>query len=167
MLGAGATLAARALGWLDQAARLAVIAAMSGMVAVVSSQVLLRYGFDASLDWGEDIARMLFVWSIFLAVPLGVKAGAHIGIELLVRALPDDAQRWLTRLTALFSTILMGVVCTQAGMLVLEQWDENLPTLDVPVALFMLPVCIGAAHSVLHLLGLIASGTPPQRGALA
>jgi hypothetical protein len=61
----------------------------------------------------------------------------------------------------------MGVVCAQAGMLVLEQWDENLPTLDVPVALFMLPVCIGAAHSVLHLLGLIASGNPPQRGALA
>jgi TRAP-type C4-dicarboxylate transport system permease small subunit len=167
MLRAGAMLAARALGWLDQAARLAVIAAMSGMVAVVSAQVLLRYGFNASLDWGEDIARMLFVWSIFLAVPLGVKTGAHIGIELLVRALPDDAQRWLTRLTALFSTILMGVVCAQAGMLVLEQWDENLPTLDVPVALFMLPVCIGAAHSVLHLLGLIASGNPPQRGALA
>lgn len=160
-------LATRALGWLDRCARLAVIAAMSAMVAVVSAQVVLRYGFNASLDWGEDIARMLFVWSIFLAVPLGVKSGAHIGIELLVRALPADAQRWLTRLTALFSTALMAVVCFQAGMLVLEQWDENLPTLEVPVALFMLPVCIGAAHSVLHLLGPIASGMPPGRRALA
>ena len=29
---------------------------MAGMVLVVSTQVLLRYGFNASLDWADDVA---------------------------------------------------------------------------------------------------------------
>ena len=163
MRGAPAAAASRALAWLDQAARVTIVATLSGMVVVVSAQVVLRYGFNTSLDWGEDIARMLFVWSIFLAVPLGVHSGAHIGIELLVRRLPDPAQLWLTRLTAALACALMAVVARQAGVLVLDQWDENLPTLEVSAALFMVPVCIGAAHSVLHLLRLVASGIAPRQ----
>ncbi|MBI3372814.1 MAG: TRAP transporter small permease [Betaproteobacteria bacterium] len=163
MSGATAPIALRALGWLDQAARVTIVATLSGMVVVVSAQVALRYGLNTSLDWGEDIARMLFVWSIFLALPLGVNSGAHIGIELLVCRLPDAAQRWLTRLTAALACALMAVVAYQAGVLVLDQWDENLPTLEVSAALFMVPVCIGAAHSVLHLLRLVGSGVAPKQ----
>ena len=163
MSGAPGPSALRALGWLDQIARVTIIATLSGMVAVVSAQVVLRYGLNTSLDWGEDIARLLFVWSIFLAVPLGVNSGAHIGIELLVRVLPDAARRWLTRLTATFACALMAVVAYQAAILVLDQWDENLPTLEISAALFMVPVCAGAAHSVLHLLRVVASGVAPTQ----
>ncbi len=148
----------RALGRLDMGAHVAIVATMSGMVAVVSMQVLLRYVFNDSLDWGEDVARLLFVWSIFLAIPLGIKSGAHVSIELLVRSLPAAHQRWLTRATAVLSIVLMTVVFYQAAILVIDQWDENLPALNVSVSLFMVPVCIGAAHSVLHLLRLAATG---------
>jgi TRAP-type C4-dicarboxylate transport system permease small subunit len=128
-----------------------IIVTMAAMVVVVSAQVFLRYGFNTSLDWGEDIARLLFVWTIFLAIPLGVKEGAHIGIELVVKLFPEVAQRVLTRVMAALGIVLMGVVCWQAARLVVGQWDENLPTLDVSVALFIVPVCIGAALSILHL----------------
>ena len=131
--------------------RVVIIVTMAAMVVVVSAQVFLRYGFNTSLDWGEDVARLLFVWSIFLAIPLGVKEGAHIGIELVVKLFPEGAQRLLTRVIAALGIILMGVVCWQAARLVVDQWDENLPTLDVSVALFIVPVCIGAALSILHL----------------
>src|SRR6266571_1045826 len=156
------SLPGRALAALDAALRVLIVLTMGAMVLVVSVQVLLRYGFNTSLDWGEDIARLLFVWTIFLAIPLGVKEGAHIGIELVVKVFPEALQRALTRIMAALSIVLMGVVCWQAARLVVEQWDENLPTLDISVALFIVPVCIGAALSILHLARPTITGVAPR-----
>lgn len=135
---------------------------MAAMVAVVSLQVLLRYAFNSSLDWAEDIARLLFVWSIFLAIPLGVKQGSHIAIELLTIHLPPPARTFLVRVMALGCAALMAVVCYQSALLTVQQWDEFMPTLNVTAALFMMPVAFGAAHSALHFTALALSGTPPK-----
>lgn len=155
-------IASSGLGLVDRFAGGAIIAAMAAMVVVVSLQVLLRYAFNASLDWAEDIARLLFVWSIFLAVPLGVKRGSHIAIELLTIHLPPPARMFLVRVMALGCAALMAVVCYQSALLTVQQWDEFMPTLNVTAALFMVPVAFGAAHSVLHFAALAISGAPPR-----
>ena len=152
------SIGARVLEALSAALRFVVVVTMAAMVAVVSSQVLLRYGFNTSLDWGEDMARMLFVWTMFMAIPLGVRDGAHIGIELVVRRLPLAPQRALTRTMALLAAALMATVSWQALLLVIDQWDENLPTLAIPTALFMVPVCLGAVLSILYLCPSIVTG---------
>ena len=78
----------RALDRLDLAAKWLIIAAMAVMIVVVSVQVALRYALNTSLDWSDEVSRMLFVWCMFLAIPLGIREGAHVGIELLVGHLP-------------------------------------------------------------------------------
>jgi len=138
-----------------------IIAAMAAMVIVVSLQVLLRYVFNTSLDWAEDVARLLFVWSIFLAIPLGVKQGSHIAIELFTVHLAPAARRRLFRAMALGCGALMAVVCYQSTLLTVQQWDEFMPTLNVTAALFMVPVALGAAHSALHFVLLAVAGAPP------
>lgn len=157
----------RVLESLAAALRFLVVLTMAAMVVVVSAQVLLRYGFNTSLDWGEDMARMLFVWTMFLAIPLGVKDGAHIGIELVVRRFPELPQRVLTRTMAVLAVALMATVCWQAGLLVVDQWDENLPTIAIPVALFMVPVCLGAVLSIFYLFPSIVTGIAARSGGSA
>lgn len=156
------TIASSALGLVDRFAAGAIVASMAAMVVVVSLQVLLRYAFNTSLDWAEDIARLLFVWSIFLAIPLGVKQGSHIGIELLTIRLPAPTRTFCVRLMALGCATLMAVVCYQSALLTVQQWDEFMPTLNVTAALFMVPVAFGAAHSTLHFTALALSGAPPK-----
>ncbi len=156
------TIAASGLGLIDRFASGAIIASMAAMVVVVSLQVLLRYGFNTSIDWAEDIARLLFVWSIFLAIPLGVKRGSHIGIELLTIQLPPSARMFFVRIMALSCAALMAVVCYQSALITVQQWDEFMPTLNVTAALFMVPVAFGAAHSALHFAALAISGAPPK-----
>jgi TRAP-type C4-dicarboxylate transport system permease small subunit len=152
--------AARALDALDRGVRWAVVSAACCMTAVVFTQVVLRYGFNNSLDWAEDIARLFFVWLMFLAVPLGVKGGAHIGVELIVAKFPELPREVLGRIMAALSAVLMGVVCWHAARLVLDQWDETLPTLELSVGWYMLPVAIGAGHSILHLVDIVLHGAP-------
>ncbi|MGH6816404.1 MAG: TRAP transporter small permease [Hyphomicrobiaceae bacterium] len=157
----------RALDGIDQAVAVLIIAAMGGMVVVVTAQVYLRYVHNLSIDWADEISRLLFVWSIFLAIPLGIKRGAHVGVELLVNVLPAGVRDRLFRFMNVLAIVLMAVVAWQAGVLTYGQWDEPMSTLDVSVGLFMLPISFGAVHSIFHLLVGTLAGVPPKTTAVA
>jgi TRAP-type transport system small permease protein len=150
----------RILSGIDWIAALLVVLAMAGMVAIVSVQVFLRYALNSSLDWADEVSRLLFVWSVFLAVPLGVKRGSHVGLALLTSLLPAGLRTGLYRLVNAGALGLMTVLAWEATRLTLEQWDEPMTTLDVSVGAFMLPVVIGAVHSMLHLLDAFIHGQP-------
>jgi TRAP-type transport system small permease protein len=150
----------RVLDAIDSVATLLVIVIMAGMVVVVSAQVFLRYVMNLSLDWAEEISRLLFVWSIFLAIPLGIKRGSHLSVVLLTERLPPSLRTRLFRAMNGFAMALMAVVAWQAGVLARDQWDEPMSTLDISVGLFMLPLLIGATHSLLHLLVGAIDGVP-------
>jgi TRAP-type C4-dicarboxylate transport system permease small subunit len=154
------------LDGLDRLASWTIMLAMALMVVVVSVQVLLRYGFNSSLDWADDIGRLLFVASVFLAVPIAVKHGAHISIGLMVERLPPQVQDLLGRFVALLSAAMMMIICYQTVVVAADQWSEMLPTVELTIAIFMVPVAIGAAHSALHLLGFVIAG-PPSKADLA
>ena len=150
----------RMLDGIDWVAALLVILIMTGMVVVVSTQVFLRYVMNLSLDWAEEISRLLFVWSIFLAIPLGIKRGSHLSIVLLTERLPPGLRTRLFRTMSALAMALMAVVAWQAGVLTRDQWDEPMSTLNISVGLFMLPLAIGAVHSLLHLLVGFIDGVP-------
>lgn len=147
---------------LDVLAAWLIVAAISGMVALVGMQVLLRYGFNTTLAWTDETSRLAFVWSIFLGIPLGIRRGAHIGIEFLTARLPAVPRDLLARAMALLGAALMALVAWQSVRIALEQWDELMGTLDLSAGWFMLAVAWGAAHSMLHLLWVLLAG--PHRG---
>jgi TRAP-type C4-dicarboxylate transport system permease small subunit len=153
-------IAARALDGLDALARFGVALAMGCMVTVVTAQVVLRYVFNDSIDWAEETARLLFVWTIFLAIPPGVRGGVHIGVNLLVQHLPAALQAGLHRATALLGIGLMLVVAWGAARVMPDQWDELLPTLPQSVGWQLVPVFLSMVHSALHLAALVVAGPP-------
>ena len=145
----------RSLDGVDLAARWTIIAASAAMIAIVSAQVLLRYVFNSSLDWSEEVSRLLFVWSMFLAIPLGIREGAHVGIELLVTHLPAVPRALLAKACALVAAALMAVVVWQSVKVTVLTWDEMMQSLNISTNWFMVPVGVAAAHSFLHLLQLM------------
>jgi TRAP-type C4-dicarboxylate transport system permease small subunit len=148
------------LNAIDWVVSVLVILAMAAMAIIVAVQVGLRYGLNDSLDWADEVSRLAFVWAVFLAIPLGIKRGAHVGLELLTGQLPAAVSRGLFRLVSLLAIGLMAVVAWTAAILARDQWDEPMSTLDVSAGVFLLPVVIGAVHSVVHLLVGIVDGRP-------
>ena len=158
-----ASLPARVLGWLDHVVTGLLLAAVTVMVVVVSAQVALRYGFNRSFDWADEIGRLAFVWSIFLAIPLGVRQGAHIGIDLVIDKMPAPVRNALRRLAAALCAALMAIVAWAALGVAQEQWDELMATVDWSVGWFIVPVAVGALFSALHLLHIVIAGPPAAR----
>lgn len=154
----GPNLVDRALSVLDRLARWFIVAAIGIMVVVVGVQVLLRYATPYSFGWADEVSRLAFVVSIFLAIPLGIRSRAHIGVELLTARLPALAQSGLLRAMAVLSAGLMLVVAWQSTRVAIEQWDERMASLEFSAGWFLVPVAFGAAHSALHLLRIAACG---------
>jgi TRAP-type C4-dicarboxylate transport system permease small subunit len=154
------TWSGRALDALDRVVLVALLLAVATMVGVVCAQVALRYGFNLSFDWADEVSRLAFVWSIFLAIPLGVRQGAHIGIDIVVAKLPALAQKMLRRGAASLSAAMMLAIAWAALGVAREQWDEFMSVLDWSVGWFIVPVGVGALLSALHLVRIAIQGPP-------
>ena len=77
--------------------------ALTVMFVLVFGNVVLRYVFSSGIAWAEEIARLMFVWLIFLGAILALRRHAHLGVELVQARLP----RKLRRLCAVISHLLM------------------------------------------------------------
>lgn len=51
-------------------------------VLLIFVQVILRYVFNSSLSWAEELARYIFIWQIWLGTSVAQRDHAHVRIEL-------------------------------------------------------------------------------------
>jgi C4-dicarboxylate transporter DctQ subunit len=55
--------------------------------------ILLRYFFNYSFTWSEEVARFVFVWMVFLGSGLLAREGGHISLEAFFNMLPQRYRR--------------------------------------------------------------------------
>lgn len=151
----------------DQGARLLVMICAAAMVIVVSSQVVMRYVFNGSFDWADEVSRIAFVWTIFLAIPLGIKDGTHVGIDMLVQHFPPRLRRRTSQLMSALAAAMMAVVAWTSVVVALATWSERLGAINVTSSVFFFPVILGAVHAMLHLVHLAFAPVPLGARAVA
>jgi TRAP-type transport system small permease protein len=145
--------AAQARNAIDNLSYALIVALTAVMTAVIIAQVGLRYIFNSSIDWADEAARLSFVWLVFLAVPHGVKKGMHVGLDQVIRRLPETPRRAIFFFTQLVLTAFLLVAGWQAAALAVRNWGNELPTMPLPSGLYFAALAIGCFHSLLHLIG--------------
>ncbi|WP_374446715.1 TRAP transporter small permease [Stella sp.] len=74
------------------------------MTVALVLQVVFRYAFGQALSWSEELALLMFTWTVLLAGSLGVREGFHVALTLLPDRLGPAGRRWLERLILLLVT---------------------------------------------------------------
>jgi TRAP-type C4-dicarboxylate transport system permease small subunit len=95
---------------------------IGAMLLLAVVQVLSRAVFDFTLDWAEELARFMLVWTVLLVAPFAYRSGAKVAIGSLVEALPP-------RMILLTSIILNGLAGWICLMLLVESfafWQRGL-----------------------------------------
>lgn len=109
---------ARGLGALAGAAaaltRGSIAIAAALMLTAITYQVVMRYVFGDTPSWSEELAVLLFSWTVLGGLALGVREGWHVRLTLLPDALPRAAWVWAERVTDLV-TAALGVFLTWSG----------------------------------------------------
>lgn len=143
---------------IDRVSHAGVVACMMAMAGLVAAQVFFRYALSSSIDSADELSRLFFVWSMFLAIPHGIKVGIHVGIDVLVRQFTDRLQDIAFRAMSGAGAILMVLVFYTAIFVVADKWQDLMPTIDITAAVYYIAVLICAGHSFLHLAVLAWGG---------
>lgn len=86
----------KVLKWLDDNFELyACVILMSVMTILVFVQVVMRYVFQNSLSWSEELARYIFIWLIFLGISYGCKLRKHIKIDAALLLFPKSIRKYV------------------------------------------------------------------------
>jgi TRAP-type transport system small permease protein len=88
------------------------IALMVVLVADVFLGVWSRYVMRATFQWYDEVARLCFVWMIFLGAALAVRRGAHFRLHLLIDRLGATARRRVDLLVTLIVIAFAAVLVT-------------------------------------------------------
>ena len=103
-----------------------LIAILLGLMAVITfANVLARYVFSDNILWALEMTGFLNAWMILLGISYAMKVGAHLGVDVLVNALPPPARKPVT---------LLAWVCTMtfAVLLFLGAWNYWAPFANLP-----------------------------------
>lgn len=78
---------------LTRALEITMVLCMVVMLVMVFGNVVLRMGFNTGIDLSEEIPRFAFVWMTFLGAIVGMRKRAHLGVDMLVQALPRAGRK--------------------------------------------------------------------------
>jgi len=116
------------------------IAVTLGLMTLITfANVVARYVFNSNILWGLELTVFLFAWLVLIGCSYGVKKSFHIGVDVLVNALPVRVRR-ITTLIACGACILFAVLLLKGA------WDYWSPfigkrafyeTEDIPVPFFL------------------------------
>ena len=78
---------------LTRALEIVMVLCMVAMLVMVFGNVVLRLFFNTGIDLSEEIPRYAFVWMTFLGAIVGMRRRAHLGVDMVVQALPVFGRR--------------------------------------------------------------------------
>ena len=99
------------IAWVTRAS-IALSAAL--MLGAITYQVVMRYVFGDTPSWSEELAVLLFSWSVLGGLALGVHEGWHVRLTLLPDLLPRGLRILAERATDAI-TAALGIFLAWSG----------------------------------------------------
>lgn len=93
-----------------------LIALILGIMTLLTfANVIARYIFNSNILWALEATVFLFAWLVLLGVSYGVKKNFHIGVDVIVGALPHPLKKFFSLLAVgaciLFSVLMLKGAC--------------------------------------------------------
>lgn len=132
------------------ALRIAIALLLGAMVVLIFGNVVLRYVFNSGITVSEELARWFFVWLVFLGAVIGMRERLHLGVDMVVTAMPRLGRRLcfvVSHGLMLFATVLLTQGSWQQMRI---NWTVAAPATGLSTGIFYAAgVVFGAATAVI------------------
>ena len=120
--------------WLEHLEEGLVAFLMAAMTVLTFVQVIARYVFNYSFVWALEVTGVMFAWLIFVGMSYGVRVGAHIGCDALVKALAPRTRRAVDVVATLLCIAYAAIFAFGGYVYVRKMYDVGILMQDVPIA---------------------------------
>lgn len=128
---------------------------------ILTYEVLMRYVFKIPTIWEIESAIYLGVMATFLGSAYGLRDGAHINIDVVIRALSPGARKRMERVTSCAALLFTAYVAYKGWGLFWEAFSkgwrsESLwgPPLAIPYFFLPLGMSMLSMQLLIQILGL-------------
>lgn len=91
----------RTRSWTDTLEEGFIAFTLLAMTAVTFANVIARYVFNSNILWAVEMTGVLFAWLVLIGASYAVRTGSHLGVDVVVNAVPAATRRILTLVTLL------------------------------------------------------------------
>lgn len=122
------------------------------MVAIMCYQVVLRYVFNNSNIWSEEVTRYIFVYVSLLGSFIAVRKNSHLKVDFFVNLLKGNVYKYFTTITMIAVIGFLFYLLPLSFNLCLNTMKNISPGLKMPMAYAYFAIPLGA---ILMILGMI------------
>jgi TRAP-type C4-dicarboxylate transport system permease small subunit len=125
------------------------------MVSLVIINVLLRFIFNYSITWAEEVSTICFVWSVFVGASAVYKHKMDIGIDVLILRLPLRGQRYVRLIVRFLLLLINGYIFYMSIVFTSIAWVKPTAVLGVSSAVVNSALIVGFGMITIHTLRFI------------
>ena len=138
--------------YVEKVLKFLVVTAIGLMLAIVFLQVITRYVFNYTPSFAEELSRYLFVWVVFLSLPLVAKSGGHMAIETITSRISGMKLK-VCRVVADIFTIIFLLLMTWHGIRMVQLADfQTSPAMVIPMSWVYVVIPLGCAIMCVNVL---------------
>lgn len=109
------------------------------MTLLVFVEVVMRFGFNAGIHWVQEVTLHTSAWFVLFGISYGVKVGAHIGVDAVVRLLSPEMRRIFSIISVLFCLVYCVLIMMGAWVYLAKIYSIGLAMEDTPTpSIFMM-----------------------------
>ena len=112
-----------------------IIPLMFAMSIIIFIQVIMRYVFQNSLTWSEELARYMFVWLGYFSVSFTARRGKHIRIDAAINLYPKKIRPYIEILSEII-VLAFSIFIAITGVTVFQKitWSGQIsPAIGLPM----------------------------------
>lgn len=140
----------------NKAEDICLVAMFVVMVSVIFLQIIMRFVFNDSLTWSEELGKFMFVWISWLGISIGQRRNEHIKITMMTDRLPAAAQKIVLIVADVFLILILAVTIYYSIMLVQTQQRVPYAGIKISTSWGYLSLVLGCVFMLLRLIGEIA-----------
>lgn len=145
----------RIIRWLDAHLEEAILTIfLFIMVAIMGYQVAMRYIFNSSLSWSEELTRYLFVWSSFISIAYCIRHQSSIKIDQILHLFPKVVQKVILLMIKVIMLLFFAYLLRYSFNVVRSTINSGqlTPALQIPMYLVHYASVVGFALAVFRIL---------------
>ena len=121
-----------------------------GFTVLVFVQMVARNMFNLGIAEFEEVSRSLDISMVFLVIPILMREGQHITVDLFLWGLPAALDKAMKLLTSAICIGFSALFLYSGYLYMARHWNVPSPVLKMPNILFFGPALIGMVLFLLN-----------------
>lgn len=138
--------------YVEKVLKALVVLSIGLMLFIVFMQVITRYVFNYTPSFSEELSRYLFVWVVFLSLPLVARAGGHMAIETLTSRISGVKLKVCRILADIFTLFFLGIMTVCGARMVQIADFQTSPAMVIPMSWVYIVIPVGCAIMFINVL---------------